>query len=370
LLLSSLEAFHIIAEMHELGSWVGLYMVDGVGSATYRKLVSAFGTPDEVFTASERALTQVAGPDVALGIRGFDTSRGNRQVEKAQSLGVTILTYLDPEYPKELGHFSSSPPILFKKGKLSDVPRESFAIVGSRRSSAYGVQQARAFSRGLANAGLCIVSGGARGIDTAAHKAALDAGGRTVAVLGTGLDIHYPSENEGLFERIQECGVLLSEFPFGVMPLAENFPKRNRVISALSLGVLVVQAAKRSGALLTAKWALEQGKDVFAVPNPIGLKVAQGVNDLIKDGAKLVQSVEDVLEEFGFHDRPLPDLENLDLPEPERLVLDKLALSPVHVDDLAAQIAVGTQEVLGTLLSLELKGLVRQLPGKYFVRGL
>jgi DNA processing protein len=356
--------------MNERGYRVALYMVPRVGCRTHRRLIRAFGSARQIFRASRKALREVVGPAAVERIRAFDPMEGARQLDRANSMGVRVLVDRDPDYPSELGNYEYSPPVLFWKGSLKRIPREAFAVVGSRRASSYGMEQAREFVRGLVSSGLCIVSGGARGIDTTAHRSALESGGATVAVLGTGLDVRYPRENGELFERIQENGALISEFPFGTPPVADNFPLRNRVISALSLGVLVVQAARRSGALLTARWALEQGKDVFAVPNPIGLKVGEGVNELIAQGAKLVQSVEGILEEFGFRSIPVPDPESFDLPEAERTILEHLSPGPVHVDDLAAGMSRQPREVLPALLALELKGLIRQLPGKYFVRGL
>lgn len=247
-------------------------------------------------------------------------------------------------------------------------------MVGARQSTFYGRQAAKILASGLAERGFTVVSGMARGIDAAAHGAVLEKGGKTVAVLGCGVDVLYPPEHRGLYDAIGRAGALISEFPMGTDPEPHHFPQRNRVISGLSLGVLVVEASLQSGALLTAQHALEQGREVFAVPGPITSGKSEGANRLIQQGAKLVQTVEDVVEELQTNLRGAPPPVRApaqapgDLPDEERAILDALAEEVVHVDALAAATGLPVGRALSALLSLELAGLVRQLPGKRFMR--
>jgi DNA processing protein len=293
---------------------------------------------------------------------------------------VTIVTCLDDSYPPSLREIADAPIVLYAKGKLPAPDSMSMAIVGSRKASLYGLSNAHTFAMRLAELGFTIVSGLARGIDTAAHNGALKARGITVAVLGGGLANMYPPENRKLADDICEAGTILSEFPMETPPVPYNFPRRNRIISGLSLGVIVVEAAQRSGALITADFALEQGREVFAVPGKIDHPASQGVHNLIKQGAKLVTSVDDILEDLQPQvtaclkagAQPVGSTRNIqavpmELSQQERQIYDHLSDRPVHIDELTQQCG-STVPVMSVLLQLELKRLVKQLPGKLFMR--
>jgi DNA processing protein len=283
-----------------------------------------------------------------------------------------LVTYTSHDYPKSLFEIPDPPPFLYVMGELRS--RElSVAIVGSRRATTYGVMTTAKLAEALAGYGVCIVSGMARGVDTVAHKGALQAGGRSIGVLGCGVDKIYPPENRPLFEAMAGRGCLISEFPLGTLPLAENFPRRNRIISGLSSGVLVVEAAEKSGSLITAQYALEHGRDVFAVPGNISCATSRGCNRLIKQGAKLVDCVEDILEELPGHagvyaDTPLfqPPPRTFALTPKEAAIYELLARSPLHIDDIISQTELTAGEVSSMLLHLELKGAVASLPGTHY----
>ena len=289
----------------ELTYWLALKWVEGVGHVTFKTLVQTFGSPQEVFDAPLSSLRNMEGigQKTASHIKSFSKWQ---QVEHELALThkhhVSIITYGDPLYPKNLLNIYDFPPFLYVKGTLRE-DDICIAVVGSRLASTYGRFSTERLCRELALKGVTIVSGLARGIDTAAHKGCLAAKGRTIAVLGCGMDIIYPKENKDLFEKIPLQGAIITEFPFGTPPNGPNFPARNRIISGLSLGVVVVEASYRSGSLITARVALEQGREVFAVPGSIDADGSKGTNKLIKDGAKLIESADDILEEI------LPQLE-------------------------------------------------------------
>ncbi len=280
--------------------WIALKAVEGVGCVGFRTLLTAFGSPEAVFRASASTLQVLPGigPKTADEICSFtDWRKAEQEVAQAGTLGVTIITCQDPLYPKNLLNIYDYPPFLYMKGSLC--PEEiGVAIVGSRLASTYGRYVTEKLSRELALKGITIVSGLARGIDSAAHRGALAGKGRTIAVLGSGLDIVYPPENEALAADIAAQGALVTEYPFGTPPNAPNFPARNRLISGISLGVVVVEAGEKSGSLITARIASEQGRSVFAVPGAIESAGSRGTNRLIKQGAKLIENVEDILEEI------------------------------------------------------------------------
>jgi len=334
----------------------------------------AFGSAEAVFRANESDLSGITGisekrSQWIAGFRDWDALM--RKIEKAEAQGIRLVFHGDAEYPAALLELGEDAPLLlFVKGNIVEDDRFSVAIVGSRDSSDYGEAVTYKISSSLAAVGMTVISGMARGIDTAAHRGALREGGRTLAVLGCGLDIAYPPENRGLMDKIAASGAVISEFPPGTSPLRENFPRRNRLISGLSLGVMVVEAAPKSGSLITAKHALDQGKEVFAVPGNIISETSAGTNDLLKQGAKLVTSAEDVLEELapvlkGFIkssvQAPAPVVT-----EDERALCCLLSGKPVHVDEISRLSGRNIPEVLATLLGLELKGVIRQLEGKRF----
>jgi DNA processing protein len=279
-----------------------------------------------------------------------------------------VVDVLSERYPRLLMEIPDPPPFLYLMGELNG-SETAVAIVGSRRATQYGLCTATRLARELVSQRVTVISGMARGIDTAAHWGALKTGGRSIAVLGCGIDVVYPPENGALHRALAEGGALLSEFPLGTEPLAENFPRRNRIISALSRGVVVVEAGERSGSLITAHFALEQGREVFAVPGNVTSTKSRGVNRLIKEGAKLVERVEDILEELSIEvlpNLPVPKPPSFELAPDEAEIYALLGQGPLQIDDIIVQSALTVGEVSATLLRLELKGAIMQLPGKHF----
>jgi len=376
--------------------WIALKAVEDVGCVGFRTLLKAFSSPKAAFSASAQTLKVIPGigPKTADHIRAFsDWGMAEREVALAGKLGIAIVTFEDPLYPKNLLNIYDFPPFLYVKGSLcpEEIP---VAVVGSRLASAYGRYTTERLSRELALKGITIVSGLARGIDAAAHRGALAGKGRTIAVLGCGLDVIYPPENEKLADDITARGALVTEFPFGTPPNAPNFPARNRIISGISFGVVVVEAGEKSGSLITARLAAEQGRSVFAVPGAIDTAGSRGTHRLIKQGAKLIENVDDILEEIlpqavclpALSEKqpriPMPESTQLDpetmnappaadiagLGETERKLFALVPQKPVEIDTLIITSGFAPQEVLNGLLILELRGLIRQLPGKMFVR--
>ncbi|MBW4054250.1 MAG: DNA-protecting protein DprA [Proteobacteria bacterium] len=355
--------------------WIGLKSVPGVGNVAFRRLLEQFDTPEAVLKASPASLSGIKGMNSAVidGIKNAEWQRfAEEECRRLEASAARLVTYVSRDYPKSLFEIPDPPPFLYVKGELHS--RElSIAIVGSRRATSYGLMTTGKLASGLAVHGICVVSGMARGVDTAAHKGALQAGGRSIGVLGCGVDKIYPPENRSLFEEMSGKGCLVSEFPLGTLPLAENFPRRNRIISGLSHGVLVVEAAEKSGSLITAQYALEHGRDVFAVPGNISFATSRGCNSLIKQGAKLVDCVEDILEELPAGGRasaeaPLfsPPPRNFALTPKEAAIYELLARSPLHIDDIITQTELTAGEVSSMLLHLELKGAITPLPGTHY----
>lgn len=350
-------------------AWIALRMVRGVGNVSGQALVRAFGDPREVFRASSHAL-ECAGlrREAVASVRGFDRWKEvDEQLRRLDACRGRLVTWLDASYPENLRYIRDAPLMLFVRGDLQPEDRLAVAVVGSRGASAYGRRIAAQIASELARSGVVVVSGMARGIDAEAHWAALRSGGRTVAVLGCGIDVSYPSEHHRLQSKIAEQGAVVSEFLLGTQPEAENFPGRNRIISGMSLGTLVVEAAEKSGSLISAAYAVEQGREVFAVPGPVG-PAARGVHNLLRQGATLVESAEDVLREIAPHvtRAAAPALPPLN--EGESKVFAVLHDGGAHVDEIVARSGLSVAEALEALLQLELRGLVRQLPGKCFTR--
>ncbi len=358
--------------------WLDLKSVPGIGNLRFKRLVDRFGGPEAALAAPERELTRVDGisPRLAGAIRTHRTPAGlERELDKAAALGFRILSQADPDYPPLLLQIPDPPPVLYTYGDLGGVSR-AVALVGSRQAGRYGLQTTRRLAGDLAEAGITVVSGMARGIDTAAHEGALERGGRTVAVLGSGLDRIYPYENRELYHRIARSGAVVSEFPLGSAPEPHRFPIRNRIISGISLGTVVVEATAKSGSLITARLALEQDREVFAVPGNIHSFKSAGTHRLIKQGAQLVESARDVLELLSHAMRgriadPRAErermLDNLPAMTPdEARVFHALGPDPIHIDDLVRQVAMPPAQLSGILLQLELKGVVHQEPGKRF----
>ncbi len=349
-----------------LRGYLALSFVDGIGPIRYRHLVDQGWDPVTLLQEHPEQIERVTHRP----LRNVNTlwQRADEELEKAQSWGAQILAYPLPEYPDALRPYESSPPILYVWGNREALSQPGLAIVGSRRATAYGKRIARFLATEIAQRGLSVISGGARGIDTVAHRAALATQGTTVVVLGSGLDRPYPAENRKLFQEVAERGgCVVTEFPFGTKPHADHFPQRNRIISGLAMGVIVVEAGETSGALITARWAADQGKEVFAVPGPMDSPMSRGTHRLIQMGAHLVAEPEDIFQELGLPtEKPEPELPLLSAQE--KKVFAALGPDPTHLDTLAETLQMPPFELLGILLALELKGVIQQLPGKFFVR--
>jgi DNA processing protein len=368
---------------NDLKYWLALKSLENVGNVGFNSLVNTFGSPLAVFDAPTTSLQKVdrITRKIAHSIKNFDNwATIEKELELADKLNVSIITSDSPSYPRLLLNIYDFPPILYVKGTLSDQD-VNVAVVGSRMASTYGKFTTEKLCRELAMKGVTVVSGMARGIDSAAHAGAIAGKGRTIAVLGSGIDVIYPPENRKLFEKISENGAVITEFPFCTQPLAFNFPARNRIISGLSLGVVVIEANEKSGSLITARLALEQGREVFAVPGNIDSPRTKGTHRLIREGAKLVENTYDILEEIlpqvSFSDKaakssgeiPLQDhsIKSEELNADEKTILKLIGKKPVHIDSLAADSDYQIQDVLSILMSLELGGYIEQLPGKNFV---
>jgi DNA processing protein len=370
--------------------WLKLISAQHVGPATFSKLLGHFSSIDRALGASANQLALVDGISSKTArqiAKTRDESDPAPELKLAEKLGVWIIHLEDERYPAALKTIYDPPPVLYIKGTLARRDNLAIAIVGSRRCSFYGQEQASRFAHLLASAGFTIVSGMARGIDSAAHQGALAAGGRTIAVQGSGLANPYPPENKRLFELINKSGACISELPLRYEPLAENFPPRNRIIAGLSLGVVIVEAALRSGALITARCAIENSREVMAVPGKVDSPVSKGAHLLIKEGATLVESVDDVLEALGYigqnlkehvatsaqaadekFSTPLFDIAKSSLSENERAVINCLADEPAHIEEIIARTGQPAGSINASLISLRLKGLVKQLPGSTFLR--
>jgi len=345
-------------------------MVQGVGPVVYHSLLRVFHEPRQVFAAGLDAL-ECCGlrPEVARAVHGFDRwAEVDRDLDRLQRAGAVLVTWHDLHYPSLLRHTHDPPPFLYMLGEMHPADTLSVAVVGSRHPTAYGLRMARELTVGLVQFGFTIVSGLARGIDAAAHWSALKEGGRTIAVLGSGIDVIYPPEHRALARKIVTQGALLSELSMGAQPDAENFPARNRIISGMTRGTVVVEAAEKSGSLITAHAAAEQGREVFAVPGPVSER-SKGTHKLIRSGAKLTECARDVIEEIApqlLATQVTPSVRQRSLPLEARPLVELLRTQPLHVDELIARSGQPATQVLATLLDLELQGVVQQLPGKCF----
>ena len=350
----------------ELAAWIELSLVPGLGSGRFRSLLSAFGLPVQVLRATRAQLSRVVPETLAASI--LERNRGpevERAMRWAENPGRSVLTLADADYPAQLLQIPDPPPLIYVAGDARLLSSLSLAVVGSRNATPQGLVNARAFARALSDAQVNIVSGLALGVDSAAHRGALEGRGTTIAVLGTGIDVTYPRRNQPIAEEIAARGALVSEFPLGTEPLAGNFPRRNRLISGLARGCLVVEAALDSGSLITARIAADQGRDVFAIPGSIHSPLSKGCHALIKQGAKLVESAQDVLEELGLSSRAAP-------PAPAsgegHGLLEQMGFDPCDVDELIARSGLTVEAVSAALLKLELEGRVASLPGGLFQR--
>ena len=354
-----------------------LSSVPRIGPQKIRALVTQFKSPDDVFRASARELIAVSGIDKKLASNilhhANDEKFADEQLKRLNKLGGRIITIWDKEYPDLLRKIYDPPAFLFILGKFKEADARSISLVGTRRPTLYGHSVAENLTRDLARHSITIISGLARGIDTMVHSTALKCGTRTIAVIGSGLDVPYPPENKKLIELIAERGAVVSEFPMGTKPDAPNFPRRNRIISGLSLGTVVIESAEDGGALITATTALDQDREVFAVPGNITEKRSNGPNKLIREGrAKLITNAQDIFDELAsqlhLSFNQLDIKLRVDLTPIEQSLFQILSDKPIHIDALSEQTEMSTSDALVTLLSLEFKGIVSQLPGKLFVR--
>lgn len=349
--------------------WLALALVAGVGPAHFQQLLDAFGEPAQILATSPRQLESVVGPATAQAISQATTNPElQRHLEWLQQPHTHVVTLADASYPELLREIHPPPPILYVLGDPAWLKQPSLAVVGSRNATAQGVRNAEDFAGRISEAGLTIVSGLAAGIDAAAHRGGLQGVGSTVAVVGTGLDRVYPASSRELAHRIAERGALVSEFPLGTPVRAGHFPRRNRIISGLSLGCLVVEAALESGSLITARLAGEQGREVFAIPGSIHSPLSRGNHQLIRQGAKLVESAQDILEELApFVRNNLPPAAAM-IDNDTDPILTAMSFDPVSIDTLAERTRLTTDALCAMLLTLELDGRVARLPGNLYQR--
>ena len=366
-------------EKDSLIEWLALKTVPGVGNIIYKRLLDNYNSPNNVFNASKQDLINKGlSEKLAINIKNYKIpGYVYEDIELINKNKYSIITINDNLYPKLLLQIPDPPPVLYVYGNL-DAENINIAIVGSRSATRYGLLTAHNFGKEFAKLKITIVSGMARGIDTAAHRGTLEGNGKTVAVLGCGLGTIYPPENKYLFHKIAQNGAVITEFPFKTKPEPHNFPARNRIISGLSLGTIVVEAGQRSGSLITARLALEQNREVFAVPGSINSPMSRGTNNLINQGAKLVSKASDVLEEiipsFGWENS---DVESKqlnkqkkfpELSDEQKKVFDILSNEPIYIDDICNKLSMDIAVITGILLQLELQNLVCQYPGKIFVK--
>lgn len=370
--------FAIPMRMNSREALVALNLVPNVGPVRLRQLLTRFETPEAILAAPRHALMAVHGisDTTADAIASWESTIDLAgELKRIQEYGCEIVTHNDENYPALLREIYDPPIVLYVKGTLTPRDKNSVAIVGSRMTTAYGLNAARKLSYQLAYMGVTVVSGGARGIDTAAHQGALSAKGRTIAVLGTGINIVFPPENAQLFEKIAANGAIITQFPFNRPADKQSFPIRNRIVAGMTLGTVVVEANLTSGALITANFAVEHGRQVFAVPGPIDSPRSKGCHDLIKKGAKLCEGAEDIVTEFEYlfptSNKPEaggPQLPGLTLTENEKLVFDALGAEELFIDDVIEKTGLPASAVSVALLTLEVKRLVKQAPGKLFSR--
>jgi DNA processing protein len=367
-----------MADYSDLADWIRLDSTPGVGPATARALLAHLGPPAAIFAADLPALRKVVSEVVARALLSPPSSSLRTLIDRTftwlDEPGNAVLTLADADYPPSLLSISDPPLLLYAKGRIDLLKNSStLAIVGSRNATRQGRVNADHFAESFSQAGWTVVSGMALGIDTAAHEGSLRTAtsarsGSTIAVIGTGADIVYPARNRNLAHRIAEQGCLLSEYALGTPAIAANFPRRNRLISGLSRGVLVVEAAAQSGSLITARTALEQGREVFAIPGSIHSPLAKGCHQLIKQGAKLVESAQDVLEEFGAWARPVEEEAASEAHSEFDALLSAMGFDPVHIDVLASIVHIDMAKLSSQLLHMELAGMVEMLPGGIYRR--
>ncbi|MGD8979118.1 MAG: DNA-processing protein DprA [candidate division WOR-3 bacterium] len=356
--------------MNEKFELFGLVSIQKITQKHLYTLLERFGSPQNIMSASVKDLRPIVGSEVTQNIASFSIDNVLRRKWKLlQQLSIQLIPYYAADYPAWLKQIDSFPPVIFVRGKILLEDEISIAVIGTRGASVYGKEIARRFAGEFAQAGVTVVSGLARGVDTEAHRGALQNSGRTIAVLGCGIDTCYPPENKELMHKIIKQGAVVSEFNINTPPFAGNFPKRNRIVSGLAKAVVAIEAKEKSGVMNTVRWALEQNKDVFAIPGNILSKTSFGTNKLIKDGAIPVTSADDVLEYLGLrHTLQERETEEFLIDESERAVWEAISFEPICLDALSEKINQSTSAILNVLLRLEIKGYVKQLPGMTFVR--
>ncbi len=355
----------------ETGYWVGFSLIPNIGTVRFNQLEKYFGSLENAWTASAGELNAsgIGSSAVAAITSGRPKISLDAEMEKYERSGVSVFTVHDEGYPARLKEIHDYPPVLFVRGEILPQDEWCVAVVGTRKATSYGRQVTEELVADLARNKITVVSGLAKGIDAIAHRTALDAGGRTFAVFGCGLDTIYPAENAELARRIPGRGALVSEYPLGIKPRADHFPRRNRIISGFSLGVLVTEAGEGSGALITVQTALEQNREVFSVPGNIFTPTSRGTNGIIKEGAKLVQSVSDILEELNLTSvvHQIEFKEVIPASDTETLILSKLSAEPLHVDEICQQTGMPMAAVSAAMAMMELKGMVKQMGGMNYV---
>lgn len=359
----------------DIESWLHLNLIDGLGGESIRRLLIAFGEPAAIFSATTTALERIVKPPIAKHIKqGADGNKIATAFKWLEDPTNAIITLADLDYPAQLLNIADPPPLLYFKGRRELLREPALAVVGSRNATPQGLSNAEAFSEAASNAGLCIISGMALGIDTAAHQGGLRGVAASIAVVGTGLDIVYPAKNHPLAHKLAKEGALISEFPLGTPAIGRNFPRRNRIISGMSQGCLVVEAALRSGSLITARQALDQGREVMAIPGSIHSPLSKGCHALIKQGAKLVENTQDILDELSC--LPLSNGKNNNQREEftteqsteNTVLLKHLGYDAVDIDTLCARSGLTAEVVSAMLLTLELDGQISSLPGGCYQR--
>lgn len=359
----------------DIESWLSLTLIDGLGGESIRRLLIAFGNPAAILAAPMIALERLVKKPIAARIKqGADRNKITNAMKWLEDPANAIITLADTDYPAQLLNIADPPPVLYFKGRRELLQLPALAVVGSRNATPQGLLNAEAFSEASSNAGLCIISGMALGIDTAAHHGGLRGAAASIAIIGTGLDIVYPARNHPLAHKLAKEGALISEFPLGTPAIGRNFPRRNRIISGMSQGCLVVEAALQSGSLITARQALEQGREVMAIPGSIHSPLSKGCHALIKQGAKLVENTQDILDELNFlplfHPGNNTEKKQTDPVEPseDTVLLEHLGYDSVDIDTLCARSGLTAEVVSAMLLTLELDGRVSSLPGGCYQR--
>ncbi len=360
----------------ELKYWLAWNKISDIGPKRFHKLIKYFGSAENAWHAKSGEILKVLSLSNKISSRISEEKNNinpNKELDLLDQHKVRVLTINDGLYPQNLKEIHDPPPVLYFKGSIIEKDKNSISIVGSRKATYYGKMVAENLSKDLALVGLTIISGMARGIDTAAHKGALSVNGRTIAVLGCGIDLIYPPENRRLAKEIEESGAIITEFSFSTLPERQNFPRRNRVISGLSLGTVVVEAAEKSGALITTDFALEQGREVFAVPGNITSSMSNGTHNLIKQGAKLINTYQDILEEIPgivTQETNTKEInpEKYSLSKEDQIIYKIISNEPMHIDEIIEISKLSASKVSEVLLNLELKDLIKEIEGKKFIK--